>query len=107
MLLKEQKNLLKQIKEINILTKPKKSTFIGKTQKLLIPEQIFNLKNNTIIISGHITIEREYNQKCNFEYQNKTTKIFFGIYDKNNSRNFITFKEHLEIQKVLEKKIQL
>ena len=57
MFLKEKKDILKQIKEINILTKPKKSTFIGKTQKLLIPEQIFNLKNNTIIISGYMTIE--------------------------------------------------
>ena len=69
MFLKEKKDILKQIKEINILTKPKKSTFIGKTQKLLIPEQIFNLKNNTIIISGYMTIEREYNQKCNCKVQ--------------------------------------
>jgi len=107
MLLKEKKEIIKELQDINIITKPKRSAFVGQVQKLVIPEQIFNLKNHTVIVSGHITINRNFDNSACFECENKTSKIFYGIYDKENKRNFITFKEHLEIQKEIDKKIQL
>mgnify|MGYP001223640213 CR=1 FL=1 len=107
MLQPETKQILKELKDINIELSVKRSIIHGKVQTMLIKEQVCNLKNYTVILSGHIKIYRDYDNTACFECENQVTKLFFGVYKNKKCIKHVSLKDHLEIQRAIEDKIKI
>jgi hypothetical protein len=103
----KRKRVIESLKDINIITFNKRDKELNKMPDYqVIPEQKFNLGELEIIVSGYVQIKRTFDPYRNFESENKISKIYYGIYDNSKRTQNVSFMEHREIIKILEKKIK-
>tara|TARA_Y100001970_G_C14235569_1_gene861584 strand:- start:1011 stop:1343 length:333 start_codon:yes stop_codon:yes gene_type:complete len=104
---KQTLELINYIKDININPPTNIAKFRGRTQIKEIPEQRFEFENFTFLVSGYIQIKYNYDNKCNSECIDTNNKIFYGIYNKQNSLQNLTLSQHKRITEILDNKLNL
>jgi|GEM_PF-5977007 len=104
---KQTLELINYIKDINITPPSKRTVFRGHTAIQQIPEQKFESENFTFLVSGYIQIKYNYSNDCNSECIDTNNKIFYGIYNKQNSLQNLTIKQHRKITEILDEKLNL